>query len=99
MASARTIASRCRWTDSLLPSNPRLPRTTANEGGSRGAALVVFLSPEHHPVVPVPRALEQLLRIVLALEGKKLTDLRIASLDLILARPAVIRQVIAAAVP
>src|SRR5919106_2009843 len=52
-----------------------------------------------HPfVVPIPLALEQLVRIVLALELEELLQLRVAGIDLPAQRVAVVGRVIAAAV-
>ena len=53
---------------------------------------------EHLAVVAIPVALEHLAGVVLALERQERAHLGIAALHLVLARPAVIGQVVAAAV-
>src|SRR5262245_32008870 len=53
--------------------------------------------PEHGAIVPVPFALEPLVRIVALFLFQKLRELRVAGQHLLPARPAMIREEIAAA--
>ena len=53
---------------------------------------------EHRPVVAVPVPLEPLLRVIAALEPQKLGKAGVTGLDLLPRRPAVIGQVVAAAI-
>src|SRR5215813_4892419 len=69
---------------------------TTNQGQT---TFICLLVPKVHPlVVPVPLALEQVVRVVLALELEELRHLRIAGVDLAAQRVAVIGGVVAAAV-
>ena len=78
--------------------------------GHRGDTSTAFLAPEHREtlactrrtehlaIVAVPRALEPLIGIVLTLQHQKLLHLWVAALNLVAPRPAMVSQVIAAAV-
>src|SRR5688500_10886262 len=71
-----------------------------NRGPSliRGGHFGLLLRKIHALVVPVPLALVELVRVVLALELEEVLHLREAGLDLALQRVAVIGRVVAAAV-
>src|ERR1051325_10956598 len=69
-------------------------------GNKRGLSLIsgLFVAKVHALVVPVPLALEELVRVVLALELEELRHLRVAGVDLAAQRVAVVGGVVAAAV-
>jgi hypothetical protein len=52
---------------------------------------------EHPPVMTVPFALENLARVVVALQAEKVGEMWVARLDLIARRPSMIREEVAAA--
>src|SRR5205085_7536632 len=78
-------------------------RSTSRAGSRRrkGAGLLIVAgsvhgSREHPLVVPIPIALEPLLRIILSLQAQELSELWIARLELFPCRIAMVGEVIAA---
>src|SRR5687767_4295262 len=84
----------------VSPDESGLPLGALGPIGSAAVNSIGLMSQyvgKHRLVVSIPFALKAFLRVVLLLEAKEVNELRITCLDVAARRPAVVREVIAAA--